>query len=123
MLIHAGLSLAWQAGLIGTAAVVTGLSLNEWAVAAAVLFGGAAAVLNSGLLWWRWWLGGKQIHCDPVQHLRSFRRSSLERFFVVSIWLSVGFTILRLQPLPILSGFVVGQVAWVVANLLQRERT
>lgn len=123
MLIHVASSLAWQAGLIGAAAAVAGLAQNEWAVTVAILFGGVAALLNSGLLWWRWRSGGKQIHSDPVRHLKSFRRSSLERFFVVGIWLSVGFTILRLQPFPMLSGFVVGQVAWALASLLQRERT
>lgn len=122
MLNHAASSLAWQAGLVGVLAAVASLRADDWAVAAAMLFGGAAAVMNSGLLWWRWWRGGKQIHSDPALHLKSFRRSSLERFFIVGIWLTVGFTILPLQPLPMLSGFVVGQVAWIVVNLLQRER-
>lgn len=115
--------MAWQAVLIGGAALLAGPVLEGWPAALAVVFGGAAAVLNSGLLWWRWWKGGEHIHSDPGRHLKAFHRSSLERFFVVGIWLSVGITILRLQPLPMLSGFVVGQVGWVLACLLQRERT
>lgn len=119
---HAGRILAWQCGSIGAAAILAGEILGGWGAAGAVLYGGAAAVLNSGLLWWRWWRGSKRIHSDPGRHLKTYYRSSLERFFVVGIWLTVGFTMLGLQPLPQLSGFVVGQLAWIGASLFQRER-
>lgn len=115
--------MAWQAAPVALAAMLGGLVQDGWATAFAVLYGGAAALLNSGLLWWRWRRGSRRIHSDPEQHLKSFHRSSLERFFVVGMWLSVGFTIPGLQPLPLLSGFVVGQLAMIVAGAVQRERT
>lgn len=122
MRLHAGYVLAWQVALIGAAALLAGSVLGGWRAALAVLYGGTAALLNNGLLWWRWWLGEKRIHSDPERHLKAYYRSSLERFFVVGIWLAVGFTMLGLQPLSLLSGFVVGQLAWIVASLSQRER-
>lgn len=123
MLIRPGKCLAWQITLVGVASLLAGQFGDVWNASLSALYGGAAALLNSGLLWWRWWSGGKRIHSDPGRHLRSFYRSSLERFFIVGIWLAVGFTIPCLQPLPMLSGFVVGQVAGILATLVQRERT
>jgi len=86
-----------------------------WAAGAACLFGGGVALLSSGLLVWRWHRGLRDYHCDGGRHLRSFYRSALERFVVVGILLAAGFAMLNLAPLPLLSGFIVGQLAWVIA--------
>jgi hypothetical protein len=39
----------------------------------------------------------------------------MERFFVVGVLLAAGFAMLKLAPLPLLTGFIVGQLAWVIA--------
>jgi ATP synthase protein I len=80
-----------------------------------VVFGGSTALINTGMLVWRWRQGRYDYHCDGERHLRQFYRSSLERFFVVAIFLAVGMFGLRMSPLPLLLGFVVGQVAWIIA--------
>jgi hypothetical protein len=46
----------------------------------------------------------------------------LERFFVVGILLAVGFGFLSLTPQVLLAGFIVGQLAWAIANLLARRQ-
>jgi hypothetical protein len=84
------------------------------------IYGGAVAMANAGLLAWRWNKGLHEYHCDAQRHLKSFHRSLMERFFVVALLLAVGFVYRLvepgLQPLAMLSGFVVGQLAWVIAT-------
>lgn len=86
-----------------------------------MLYGGLVALVNSGMLVGRWWRGLKVYHCDVQRHLKSFNRSMLERFFVVGSLLAVGFGLLSLSPQAMLSGFIVGQLAWALAMLLTRR--
>lgn len=102
------------------AAMIAAVVILSWfwrgaEVGAATLYGGSAALANSGLLVWRWRRGRYDYHCEGERHLRQFHRSSLERFFVVGMVLAVGMVGLRLDPLPVLLGFIVGQVAWIIA--------
>jgi ATP synthase protein I len=102
------------------AAIVAAAAIAAWLwqgteVAAAVLYGGAVALANTSLLVWRWWQGRYDYHCDGGRHMKQFYRSSVERFFVVAIVLAVGMYGLKLDPLPVLLGFIVGQVAWMIA--------
>ena len=99
MLIAAMLAWAWHGAEAGESA----------------LYGGLVAMLNAGLLVWRWWRGRHDYHCDGQRHLRMFHRSSLERFFIVGILLALGMSGFRLAPLAILAGFIVGQFAWIIA--------
>lgn len=111
-----------QIGLIGL--VVLAMLLWKGGVQAlAAGYGGLAAVLNSALLYWRWVQGTRRFHSDPARHLRSFFRSSLERLLMVGVWLAVGLTWLGLAPLPLVAGFVAGQLAWLIASPTLRERT
>lgn len=74
---------------------------------------------NTGLLAWRWHRGLREFHCDGQRHLKVFHRSFLERFFVVVLMLVAGFafglTSPGFAPLAMLIGFIVGQLAWVIA--------
>ena len=108
----------WLQGLI--VAVSTVVALSMWGLDAwPVLYGGLVAMANTGLLVWRWRKGLYDYHCDGPRHLRSFRRSLKERFFVVGILLAAGYFYGWLEPgfqtLPMLVGFVVGQLAWGIA--------
>jgi ATP synthase protein I len=108
------------------AMVSAGLIAGAWgdaATALAVLCGGAVAVINAVLLWWRYRQGARDVHSDAARHLRSFYRSGLERFLVVCILLAAGLALTGLAPLPLLAGFVVGQLVWILATLALRERT
>jgi ATP synthase protein I len=105
---------ALQGALIGVAAILAWIWQGT-EVAGATLYGGAAALANVGLLVWRWRQGRYDYHCDGERHLRLFHRSSLERFFVVGVVFALGMYGLKLDPLPILLGFIVGQVAWMIA--------
>lgn len=83
------------------------------------VYGGVVAMVNAGLLVWRWRAGLRDFHCDGYRHLQSFRRSIKERFFVVGVLLAAGFAFGLVQPgfqpLTVLTGFIVGQLAWMIA--------
>jgi len=122
MLISVRRAALFQVGIIMLAALL-GAWLGGRVTGTAMLYGGVAALANTGLLWWRWYQGLHKYDSDAGRHLRSFFRSSIERFFVVGILLAAGFLLLGLEPLALLAGFVIGQLAWIIASLALHERT
>ncbi len=113
---------AVQTALIVAVALLA-LAWKGWPVALAVIYGGLAAWLNAAMLYWRWVQGTRRFHSDPGRHLRSFYRSSMERFLMVGLWLAAGLAWLGLAPLAVVAGFVAGQLAWLIASPTLRERT
>jgi F0F1-type ATP synthase assembly protein I len=111
-----------QIGLIGLV-VLAMLVWKGGELALAAGYGGLAAVLNSAMLYWRWVRGTRRFHSDPERHLRSFYRSSLERFMMVGLWMAAGLAWIGLAPLALVVGFVAGQLAWLIASPTLRERT
>jgi hypothetical protein len=87
----------------------------------AFAYGSIVALVNSGMLVGRWYSGLNDYHCSGERHLKSFHRSMLERFFVVGVLLAVGFSVLNLPQFVMLSGFIVGQLAWVASIVLTRR--
>ncbi len=91
----------------------------------AVLFGGVVSVAN--LLWLQWRLRRtekriprSEIERDSGQGARkivaSLYLAALERFLLVSSLLVFGLLRLELEPLSLIAGFVVGQVALVIGS-------
>ena len=110
-------ALALQALLTAVSVI---LAWGVWQLALwPMMYGGVVALVNAGMLVWRWRQGLQDYHCDGPRHLRSFRRSHMERFFVVGMLLAAGFAygLIRpgFAPLPMLMGFIVGQLAWLIA--------
>jgi len=108
----------YPVSLQGLIVLATALALGYWkgpAAAGAALYGGTAALANTVLLWGRQRQGERQIHSDAGRHLWSFYRSSLERIIVVSVWLGLGLGGFGLEATPMLAGFVIGLLAWVIA--------
>ena len=101
------------AGLVG--ALVWGV-----AVAGAALYGVLIALANTGLLMWRMRRGAHG-ELSARQHLRGFYRSSVERYLLIIILFGVGMGLLKLHPLVMMTGFALGQLAWIVALLLQKS--
>jgi hypothetical protein len=109
--------------LVGQGLVVALGAMAAWSIwglqYGTFMYGGAASMANAGLLAWRWHKGLRDFHCDGRRHLKVFHRSFLERFIVVVLLLVAGFayglTKPGFQPLAMLIGFVVGQLAWVIA--------
>ena len=115
-------ALGFQIGII-VVSVLVAVWVSGVDTGLAMAGGGGVALVNASLLMWRWYQGSDKFHCDARRHLQAFFRSSLERFVVVGVLLAACFLSLELEPLAVLAGFVIGQLAWMVASLTLRERT
>ena len=82
-------------------------------MAKAVWFGTGIATANTLMIAWRMRQGRKTA---PAQAgLSEFYRSWLERYLLVGVLLAVGLGGLKWLPLGLLSGFVLGQIVWILA--------
>ena len=106
-----------------TAGIVYSLdSATQYAVA--VLGGGLVSVLNGALLAWR--MSRPVFRFDPEAHdssgahhqLRLMYFYAAERFLAVVVLLGLCMAVLRLSPLALLGGFVVGQATLLAAQLI-----
>lgn len=100
---------------------VAGFALSGNLVAEAVLAGGGVALTNTLLLAWRMRDDHRSANQSAQGYLWTFYRSSLERFFVVGLLLAAGMGPLEFKPLPLLAGFVLGQMALVFSFLIIRR--
>ena len=89
------------------------------AVAGAALYGVLIALANTGLLMWRM-RRGAQGELSARQQLKGFYRSSVERYLLITVLFGVGMGLMKLSPLVLMIGFALGQLAWIVALLVQR---
>ena len=91
----------------------------------AVVFGGLVALSNSGLIAWRMrpQAIGQGVAAELAAHqqLKKLYRYALERYLGVGALLAVGLGALHFMPLGLLAGFILGQVAWVIAPLTIEE--
>jgi hypothetical protein len=102
--------------LIGAALVYALLGSGA---ATAATYGGTVALTNTLFLAWRMRQGERALDADAYRQLRSFFRSSLERFVVVGLLLAIGMGILHLAALPLLAGFVFGQISQMIFQFLR----
>ncbi len=93
-------------------------------VAMAVLSGGMVSVVNGALLAWR--MSRAALRSAPEAHdssgahhqLRLMYFYAAERFLVVVVLLGLCLAVVRLSPLALLGGFVVGQATLLAAQLI-----
>ncbi|MDO8464859.1 MAG: ATP synthase subunit I [Gallionella sp.] len=106
-----------------TAGIVYSLNGNmQYAIA--VLSGGLVSVVNGTLLAWR--MSRAALRSAPEAHdssgahhqLRLMYFYAAERFLVVVVLLGLCMAVLRLSPLALLGGFVVGQATLLAAQLI-----
>lgn len=92
--------------------------------ALAVLSGGLVSSVNGALLAWRMSRSvlhsGREAHCSADAHyqLRLMYFYVAERFLVVFVLLGLCMAVLKLLPLAVLGGFVVGQAVLLAAQLI-----
>ncbi|MEW5942732.1 MAG: ATP synthase subunit I [Pseudomonadota bacterium] len=82
----------------------------------AAFYGAAVALANKMLLVWYVRQGKHRPPVDAQKQLREFYRASLARFLAISLLLAVGMGPLGLAPLPVLAGFVLGQLTLIVSQ-------
>lgn len=88
--------------------------------AIAVLSGGLVSVLNGALLAWRMSRAASVSAHDAHLQLRLMYFYAAERFLAVVALLALCVAVLKLSPLAVLGGFVLGQAALLSARLLLR---
>jgi len=108
-----GPSLGTQLVLVGLAAV-SFFTLSGRLQALSVLFGGAMAVLNLLMLEWRRYQADTGQALTAGQSIWALYRSAIERFALVLALFALGMGVLRLEPLPLLTGFIAGQLGLFV---------
>jgi len=85
--------------------------------AASAGFGGLVAMCNILLLLWRRHRAASGRALSAGESLRVLYRTALERFVIVALLLALGLGVLKLHPLALLTGFVVGQLALILMGL------
>lgn len=88
-----------------------------WFQAVSVWFGGLTAALNIGWLLWRRQQADAGRALSAGQSLRLLYRSALERFVLIALLFALGLGGLKLDPLALLTGFIVGQLALVFLGI------
>jgi F0F1-type ATP synthase assembly protein I len=91
--------------------------------AIAVLGGGLVSVLNGALLAWRMYRAALHPAQDAHQQLRLMYFCAVERFLAVVVSLGICMAVLRLSPLAVLGGFVLGQAVLLAARLFLKIKT
>lgn len=86
-------------------------------IAMAALFGGAVAVANALFLVWCMRISVRRLGQDARQELAWLVRFSFERFLMVALLIVAGLGWLKLMPVPLLIGFVLGQLTLVVSTI------
>lgn len=92
-------------------------------IAIAVLSGGVVSVLNGTLLAWRMTKMASASDQDAQLQLRLLYFYAAERFLVVIVSLAFCMAALKLSPLAVLGGFVMGQAVLLIARLFLRIKT
>ena len=106
--------LVWLQGAITIiGAIITYLVVTPPA-AKSLVYGSCVALLSTLLLAWRFKQGEHREGLGAEWALRQAYRTAIERFVWTAIILAAGFGILKLAPLWMLAGFVVGQAAWLL---------
>ena len=106
------------------AAVLVYVAKGSQQTALAVLCGGGISVVNGSLLAWRM----SQVAMNSVKNvhhqLRLMYLFAAERFLVVIVLLALCMLVLKLMPLALLGGFVMGQAVLLLSRMfLSRFKT
>ena len=87
-------------------------------IAIAVMCGGGVSILNAAMLAWRMTRNVLFTNHNSHQQLRLLYFYVIERFLIVVLMLGICLKVLKLSPLAVLSGFVLGQTVLLVARLI-----
>lgn len=86
-------------------------------IAAAVMAGGFVACTNTLLQYWYLYRAEREAGDDPGKNARFLYRCAFERLVMTGALFAVAFGILKLAPLPMILGFIAGQVGAVVNGI------
>lgn len=101
------------------AATISAYVLWGAIAAKAAGFGMLIATANTLLIAWR--MRPKPEATGKPASLNEFLRSWVERYLAVGVLLALGLGSFKLLPLALLSGFILGQLLWILAPLTIKE--
>jgi len=111
-----------QVGLTVAGAILTYVVVAPPA-AKSLVYGSCIALVSTLFLAWRLKQGELRENLGAEWALQQAYRTAIERFVWTGSMLAVGFGILKLAPLWMLAGFVVGQAAWLLVPIWMKLRT
>ncbi len=103
-----------EQGLLIAGAALVVLATFDVRHATALLYGGAMAMVNTLLQLWCLRRAERKAGNDAGRNLRVAYSCALQRLVVTAALFTVAFAALKLEPLPLLGGFVLCQVVVVV---------
>ena len=109
-----------QLVLVSLAAVVFLVAYGNFEALSAGV-GGLIACSNSVLLEWRRFQVDSGRALNAGASLRVLYRSALERFLLVALLFMLGMGILQLEPLALLTGFIVGQLGMFITGTRRKN--
>lgn len=107
-------------GILTLAATPGGYLHSGKATAIAVLFGGLITVITTLLLMLCEKRTAMRAGNDPGQNLKLMYACAMQRLLFAAMMFAVGIGILKLQPVPLLAGFMLGQVAHFLNGVKNR---
>lgn len=85
--------------------------LMDWKAGISTLYGGVVVFANSRLQRWQLQRAAHAAGNSPAKNLRYLYRCAAERFVTTVSLFAVGFGLMAMPPLPLLSGYIIAQVA------------
>ena len=115
--------LVWIQGAITIIGALLTYLIVTPPAAKSLVYGSCVALVSTLLLALRFKQGEHRESLNAEWSLRQAYRTAIERFVWTAFMLAAGFGILKLAPLWILTGFVIGQVAWLLLPIWMKLRT
>ena len=101
----------FQAGLVVITAVILSL-VKSHEFFMATLYGGVVIIVSTIYFGWRLKIATESADSSPTVNSVELFKGVFIRFLIVIILLALGLGWLKLQPLGVLSGFIVAQLAY-----------
>jgi ATP synthase protein I len=90
-----------------------------WQAGVAALYGSLIVALNTLMQVWQLKRADRIAGLSAERNMRYLYRCAAERFLATVTLLAVGIGMLRLEPLPLLAGYIIAQVAMVYRWFLE----
>lgn len=99
-----------------------GLSVWQWdaVIARGVLFGGLITVINSLQLLRHLHRADRVAGCDANRNVRILYLCAMERLVMTLALFAISLGALKLAPLPVICGFILGQAALLIGSFKSR---
>ena len=115
--------LVWLQGAITVIGAIFTYLIVTPPAAKSLVYGCCVALISTLFLAWRFKQGEHQGSLGAEWAMRQAYRTAIERYVWTAVMLAVGFKLLKLAPLWMLAGFVVGQAAWLLVPIWMKLRT